>query len=266
MNLLHYQMTKRQVYLENLKKKLEQELKDFPEGNLRISNDRGILRYFHVSKSGDTRGEYILKESMDLPHQLAQKDYVQKLYKKVCTELKDINRFLIRHEENELENVYAEMNNYRKDLVTPYVILDEMFARAWENETYATNPYYPEQKVYSTKKDELVRSKSEVMLADMYYEMGIPYRYEAELILQNGKKKYPDFTLLKVGTREIIYHEHLGLLDDEEYRENNFAKLEEYRKNGIDMGRNLILTYEAAGHYLNMKDVKKQITEIFEKV
>ena len=57
---------------------------------------------------------------------------------------------------------------------------DEKFAEAWEKEGYNTNPYYPEQRVYSTKKDELVRSKSEVMLADMYYEMGIPYRYEAE--------------------------------------------------------------------------------------
>ena len=30
----------------------------------------------------------------------------------------------------------------------------------------------------------------------MYYELGIPYRYEAELRLRNGKRKYPDFTLL----------------------------------------------------------------------
>ena len=44
-------------------------------------------------------------------------------------------------------------------------------AKEWEKENYNTNPYYPEQKVYPTKKDEMVRSKSEVMLADMYCEM-----------------------------------------------------------------------------------------------
>ena len=59
--------------------------------------------------------------------------------------------------------------------------------------------------MYPTKKDENVRSKSEVMIADMYYELGIPYRYEAQLLLKNGKKKYPDFTLLKTKTRQIVF-------------------------------------------------------------
>nr|MBQ8253795.1 hypothetical protein [Lachnospiraceae bacterium]MBQ8253819.1 hypothetical protein [Lachnospiraceae bacterium] len=256
-------MIKRKEYLESLKKIIEKEMKSLPEGKLRVCNNKGIPRYYHITNPQDTCGTYISKKEEELPYQLAQKDYVQKLYKKVCMEIADINKYLMRHRAEELEQVYSDMNIYRKNLVTPYVIPDEIFAEAWEKESYSTNPYYPEQRVYSTKKDERVRSKSEVMLADMYYEMGIPYRYEAELVLQNGKKKYPDFTLLKVSTREIIYHEHLGLLDDGEYRENNLAKLEEYRKNGIYSGKNLILTYEAEGHYLNIKDIKKQIAGIF---
>lgn len=73
--------------------------------------------------------------------------------------------------------------------LTPLVLTDGMYAEQWIRESYETNPYHPEEKVYPTKKDELVRSKSEVLLADMYYEMGIPYRYEAELRLKNGKGK-----------------------------------------------------------------------------
>ena len=262
MNLLHNQMTKRKEYLEELSLQLKKELENFPEGNLRVSNNQGIPRYYHVLNSNDTRGIYIPKENVELPQQLAKKDYIQKLYKKVNIELADIRKYLNRHSADELEKVYANMNTYRKELITPIVIPDEMFAQAWEKESYNTNPYYPEQRVYPTKKDELVRSKSEVMLADMYYEMGVPYRYEAELVLKDGKKKYPDFTLLKTNTREIIYHEHLGLLDDEEYRAANFAKLEEYRKNGIYLGKNLIMTYEAEGCYLNIREVKKLVQKI----
>jgi len=265
MNLLHYQMTKRKEYLEHLIQEVEKELKKSPEGNLRVSNEKGIPRYYHVSNPKDTRGKYIAKENSQLAYQLAQKDYMKKLYKKACDERKDINKFLERHGESELEKVYTDMNIYRKALVKPLAITDEMFAQAWEKENYPTNPYYPEQRVYPTKKDELVRSKSEVMLADMYYEMGIPYRYEAELVLKNGKKKYPDFTLLKTSTRETLYHEHLGLMDDEEYREANLAKLKEYRKNGIYPGKNLILTYEAEGHYLNIKDVRKMVERVMEE-
>ena len=262
MNLLHSQMTQRKEYLEKLSVQLEKRLQEFPEGSLRVSNNNGFPRYYHILHSNDTRGQYIPKENTDFAKQLAQKDYTQKLYKKVTAELADIIRYLNRHIADELEQVYTSMNIYRKELITPMVIPDEMFVQAWEKESYNTNPYYPEQRVYATKKDELVRSKSEVMLADMYYEMGIPYRYEAELVLKDGKKKYPDFTLLKTNTREIIYHEHLGLLDDEEYRAANLAKLEEYRKNGIYLGKNLILTYEAEGCYLNIKEVKKMVREM----
>lgn len=74
--------------------RLEQEMKKFPEGNLRVSNDRGIPRYFHVLKSSDTRGEYIPKDNI------------------------------------ELAQVYTDMNTYRKPLITPKVITDEAFAQA----------------------------------------------------------------------------------------------------------------------------------------
>ena len=159
-------------------------------------------------------------------------------------ELKDVIEYLSRHKAEDLERVFTELNRYRKELVSPIIMTEEMFVKQWENEKYKTNSYCPEEKVYITKKGDYVRSKSEVLLADMYYELGIPYRYEAQLCLKNGKKKYPDFTLLKASTKEIIYHEHMGLMDNDEYRRANFEKLDEYRRNGIYLGKNLIITYE----------------------
>lgn len=193
---------------------------------------------------------------------LVQKEYMLKLRQEVKEEIEDIGKYLPLHE-NSLENVYNKLNDYRKNIVIPMVLSDEQFVMQWEREHYETNPYLPEEKVYPTQKDELVRSKSEVLLADMYYELGIPYRYEAQLKLKNGKRKYPDFTLLKVKTREVIYHEHFGLLDNEEYRQASLNKLDEYSKNGIYLGKNLIITYEAEGHYLNIKEIKKMMKEIF---
>ena len=98
----------------------------------------------------------------------------------------------------------------------------------------------------------------------MYYELGIPYRYEAELRLKNEKRKYPDFTLLNIKTRKVIYHEHLGLMDNEEYRKMNYAKLDEYQKSGIYMGKNLIITYEGEGCYLNIKDIKRMVQNVMD--
>lgn len=262
MNLLFQEMTKRREYLEELETEIAKILVKSPEGKLRVSKCRGLPSYYHIIDAKDTRGKYLPKKEPNVIWQLAQKDYLQKLQKEVKEELSDIEMYLSRHGEKQLEEIYESLNEYRKKLVIPWVITDEMYVEQWKKEAYETNPYYQEEKVYQTKNDELVRSKSEMLLADMYYELGIPYRYEAQLLLKTGKKKYPDFTLLNPKTREVIYHEHLGLMSNEEYRQSNMEKLDEYRRNGIFFGKNLFVTYEGEGSYLNIREIKKMVKEI----
>lgn len=47
--------------------------------------------------------------------------------------------------------------------------------------------------------------------------------------LGSGKKSYPDFTLLNTKTREEVYFEQFGLLDDEDYRGEALRKPGEYK-------------------------------------
>ena len=263
MNQLFQELINRKEYLQKIINQTEKDIKTFPEGMLRVSKIQGIPRYYHVKNSGDEKEKYISKKNVELAKKLAQKEYEKKLCRQAKEELDDINLFLAKHKEDKLEKIYSELNQYRKDLVQPKILTDEMYVNLWMSEEYETNPYFLEEKVYETKKNELVRTKSEMMLADMYYELGIPYRYEAELRLKNGKKKYPDFTLLDVKNRKVIYHEHLGLLDKEEYRQSNFNKIDDYRRSGIYMGKNLILTYEVEGCYLNMREIRQMMSELF---
>jgi len=260
MSNYYEQLSCRNDYLKTLLSDITSKLESMPQGKLRISNSSGIPRYYHITDAKDTCGKYITKSNFQLAKLLAQKDYLIKLQKEAKAEMSSLQNH-IKNITN-LENIYEEINGYRKSLIIPWVLSDEEFRKQWEKNEYKTNSYFEEEKVYVTKNDERVRSKSEVMLADMYKEMDIPYRYEAELILENGKKRYPDFTLLDVKNRRVIYHEHFGLLDEEEYRLNCLAKMDEYRRNGIFPGKNLIITYEATGSYLNIKEVRKMIEEI----
>ncbi|WP_026521189.1 hypothetical protein [Butyrivibrio sp. VCB2001] len=100
-------------------------------------------------------------------------------------------------------------------------------------------------------------------MADMYYDLGIPYRYECKLVLKDGRAKYPDFTLLDVKRRRVIYHEHLGILEDDEYRAKNFIKLNDYSKSGIYFGKNLLMTFETEYCPLNIKDIRENVMEMF---
>ena len=70
-------------------------------------------------------------------------------------------------------------------------------------------------KIYSTKKGDLVRSKSEVIIANLLYHSGLEYSYEKEIVYDGGKMR-PDFTVL-TPKGKIIYWEHLGMLGTEEY-------------------------------------------------
>ncbi len=56
--------------------------------------------------------------------------------------------------------------------------------------------------------------------------------------------------------------EHFGLLDDTDYLDSCLQKLDEYRKNSIYPGRNLICTYETAEHPLDIKGIRQMIKDL----
>ena len=174
MNLLISELKKRKNYLGNLLFTIEQKLEGALSGKLRISKNEGIPRYYHITQPRDTCGTYLSKEKQNLAEKLAEKDYLNKLKREAEAELHNIDHYIREHSESALEDKYENMNAYRKQLVDPLVIPDNLYVEQWENEPYAVNPYYQEHRIYPTKKGELVRSKSEVFLADMYYELGIP--------------------------------------------------------------------------------------------
>ncbi len=141
---------------------------------------------------------------------------------------------------------------------------DDLYEKQWKDQAFKTNQYMPEAKIYDTRNGEKVRSKTEAILADMFLELGIPYHYEQALLLDKGILRYPDFTLLKTKTREEFYLEHFGLLDDEEYRNKSLHKLDEYRNNGIFLGKNLIITYESSECPFDILGTRNMIKALFQ--
>ena len=84
--------------------------------------------------------------------------------------------------------------------------------------------------IHRTKRGDLVRSKSEVIIANELLAQGIDrYEYEAPLELSNGETRYPDFTIVDDDTGESYYWEHLGLLHRPDYKKRWERKLALYR-------------------------------------
>lgn len=111
-------------------------------------------------------------------------------------------------------------------------------------------------RIYSTVKGDKVRSKSEVIIANLLADNNIAYEYEKKLEYENGRWIEPDFTIIKEDGTEL-YWEHLGMLGVESYDNRWLEKQEIYEKYFSD---NLIITYEGANITNNTLEVINQIT------
>jgi exodeoxyribonuclease V alpha subunit len=103
--------------------------------------------------------------------------------------------------------------------------------------------WYEEGKIHRSLADYMVRSKSEVIIANILFDHDIPFEYEVPLKAPDGTFYLPDFTIRWRG--ETWYWEHEGMLYDERYRLRQEMKHKWYRKHGF--WDRLIITTEEGG-------------------
>jgi len=103
--------------------------------------------------------------------------------------------------------------------------------------------WYEEGKIHRTLTNDMVRSKSEVIIANMLFERDIPFKYEIPLYAPDGTFYLPDFTVKWRG--EDWYWEHFGLMQNDDYRNHNKVKLAWYEKHGFK--ERLVTTTEEGG-------------------
>ena len=123
--------------------------------------------------------------------------------------------------------------------------------------------------IHRTERGDLVRSKSELVIADKLYGEGVEYVYEKPLVI-SGRTYYPDFTIEDDATGVTYYWEHLGMLDDPGYRARWERKREGYVADGIapmesdpDAERVLIETSDGLGQGLDAKAIAELIRSVF---
>lgn len=246
---------KRIKFLLNLKAETEQALLDAPKGTLRISHNKKRIQYFQIEDPKDSTGSYIRQQNLQLAQALAQKDYNKKVLRAANQELLAIRKYCATVPKLKAEDIYEAMNEDRRDLVTPFQESEARFVQNWLSVPYQGKGFDESAPRLYTAKEERVRSKSEIIIADALERESIPYRYECPLSLPGTGKIYPDFTVLHVQKRKELYWEHLGMMDDPAYVENALLKIATYEKNGIFPGENLILTYETKETPINQKHV-----------
>jgi hypothetical protein len=117
--------------------------------------------------------------------------------------------------------------------------------------------------LHRTSRNELVRSKAELAIAEKLHAMGVSYVYEQPLVL-GGKMRWPDFTIEDDASGITYYWEHLGLLSDPAYAQRWATKRKAYLADGVQpiasasgADRILIETTEAEGSGLDMLEIER---------
>lgn len=249
-------------YLERIRTEIAKELDKMPSGKITIlknGSSDGYSYYFR-EHSSDKNGMYLNRSKIKFRNALGQKRYYEKLLKNIEIEYSKLVKIESWQLEDSIISTYEDLNEGLKRIINPVNVDDQSIEERWYSKEYKGLPFSEDDKTeYFSEKKERMRSKSEVLIANSLYRRGIVYKYEYPLEIPNGKTRYPDFTIFISAKRKIFYWEHLGKIGDSDYINANLKKLSEYRDAGINIGDNLILSYESGNIPLGTKEIDRII-------
>ena len=254
-------LEKENMRLSKINEVINNRLIDVPEGEMVCSSSHGKWVYKLKSKDekGKRREKYIKKENMKMIRDLAQKEYNLRLKRLVEHRLKQISRLNKEYRDEEIEEIYNNLHDAKREIISPVELTWEQRVNRWKNMKYTGKEFSADCPIIYSKKGERVRSKSEKILADTFYDMGIEYKYECPIRLKGYGIVYPDFTFMSKRCNGVMYWEHDGRMDDPQYAVKAVRKIDSYIRNGIFPGERLIITYETSNYTLNEKVVKEYI-------
>ena len=160
-------LSRRTADLLNLITIKEHAIKNAPAGSVRIVQRRNkVLQFYKKTTPGDYQGTYMPREEDGLARRLVQKDYNQRALEKARDELRLIKSFQTSLQKKSTDTAFAALDDTRKTLVTPATLTDAQYAERWQKQPYRKTKKYEENQKLTTDNGELVRSKSEVIIAN----------------------------------------------------------------------------------------------------
>lgn len=251
----------RKKSLEDLIENKTKQIQKAPEGTLRAVRKSGYSQYYWRTDPKDTNGLYLTKKRRNIAQQLAQKEYDIKILSSAKKELAALDDYIMTKHSSDVLDVYAKINPAKKGLVVPIMSEDNDFVKAWRAEDY--RPFVIDDALPEFCSDSgiRVRSKSELMIANMLEKSGVPYRYEYPLKLRGLGDVRPDFLCLNIRTRKEFIWEHFGMMDNIAYANKNVVKIRAYESNGYYAGVNMIMTFETSQNAIGSSSISALISE-----
>jgi ATP-dependent exoDNAse (exonuclease V) alpha subunit len=239
-------------------------------GQLEVSfTDQPSFRYLYYNGNS----EYSVETNLDLAYAIT-------IHKSQGSDFDNVILVIPEKAHNvSMEMMYTALTRFKKKtylLIQNGIDTLQIFRHASSSETDRRNTFlfkiavrddidkipYAENRIHKTKQGFMVRSKSEVIIANELINAGISLtdkNYEQKLTSEDNHYDYklPDFTFTHKG-KEYCW-EHLGMLAVESYRKSWEKKLRWYKDNGYY--EQLITSKDGPDGSIDSKGIDKIIEE-----
>ena len=267
---------------EKLIRRYKQELRNMPAGYLTVRKRKGGCAYFvntgvSGAKGKERRQRYLKQSEGKKVWHLQMKRLMQEAVKRMERNVEREKKWAALYQPYDFLSVQKDMREAYQNLSAEQLQRGQYFFSAdllglaagsrevlegTKDAAHGAKPrqFYAEGRTQRTMSGILVRSKSEVILADTLTMLEIPFLYEAaaRLVDEEGREVvlHPDFTIL-CPDGSVIYWEHLGLLQEKNYTESFVRKLRLYHRNGFTIGQQLIVTADDRSGHINSLQIRE---------
>ena len=244
---------------------IQKEIKKLPEGKLK-RGARGRSVYVNQTRSLPPRGARALA--------IARRNLLEAKLRIIHENLRAQERLIRKYKSYRDDKVLEGMSKVYQDIIGEAWRKDAQQRQedrtASQRKAIASgNVYHSEQLKHVNMKGEINRSKSEIIIGNVYDSLKIPYSYEERVYWPENappqawdmKRQLnipdfyaPDFTCtMPDGSKK--YHEHLGRMDDTGYMETWKKKMILYYWAGVTPGWNLIITADDCHGGINQQQI-----------
>ena len=231
---------------EGLLREYDKQLRGLPDYGLTYKCNGDKMEYYLVDSRTKKR-RYINKNESPIIEDLKRKKYIEHSMKIMKNNIA---------EEKKLLEIYMPYD---------YDFVQRILPKAYRDGAHRIKSGHEELdsenclrgRVHLTSSGIKVRSKSEVMIAEVVSSYNLRFEYERSIELWTDGEMitvHPDFTFdNKYG--QSVYWEHFGMLGVEQYRKSALRKLNTYIENGIIPSVNLIITAEALDGSIDVNSI-----------
>lgn len=107
------------------------------------------------------------------------------------------------------------------------------------------------------------RSEAERSIASFYTDMGIPFKYEPEVMLAGLRKPvFPDFVPYFKEIDSCKFHEHFGIMTSSDYIRDSKIKFGNFTNAGLLQDLDFLFTYSASDTVLDTRYLHAKINTL----